>query len=497
KMSPIHVILLVGISFILWKKWRERRKLIEIVDRIPGPFSIPLLGTTWQLKWKIEELVIQMRAWSVYYTEQGYGLIRIWLGTRPLVIAFRPEYAKEILESNKLISKGPEYDILYPWLGTGLLTSTHEKWRRRRKLITPAFHFNVLKQFLPVFNLQCKRLVRVLSEQQLEKDLDVGPFLKRCALDIICETAMRCSVNAQLDPSHPYVLSTARLTKIVFLHQRMPWMWIDLVWKITGYDKEYKDNLKVLHDFTLNVIRKRREEYRENEERLTKREKKAFLDLLLEMEKEEKFTDEDIREEVDTFMFEGHDTTAASLGWTLWCVSHHPEVQKKILEEIDAVFGGDTTRDCTSEDLVQLRYLERVVKESLRLYPSVPNLSRYVEEETQIKDTTIPAGVTLLISPFVIHRNPEFYPGPECFNPDNFLDESISSRPPYTFIPFSAGPRNCIGQKFAVLEEKTLLSWFFRNFTVTSDIPFASNLVCPEVISSPLLGFPMRVTLRS
>ncbi|GMS79446.1 hypothetical protein PENTCL1PPCAC_1621 [Pristionchus entomophagus] len=495
-MSLTHLLLILGFILFIWKKWKERLPMIEAVDRIPGPFSIPLLGTTWQLKWRIEELVVQLRGWAIYYTDRGYGLIRIWLGTRPLVIAFRPEYAKEILESNTLISKGPEYGILAPWLGTGLLTSTHEKWRRRRKMITPAFHFNVLKQFLPVFNKQCKRLIGILSEQELEKDLDVGPFIKRCALDIICETAMGCSVNAQIDTSHPYVLSTSRLTQIVFLHQRMPWMWIDLIWKITGYDREYKENLKILHHFTLNVIRNRRSEYRENSEELTKREKKAFLDLLLEMEKDEHFTDEDIREEVDTFMFEGHDTTAASLGWTLWCISHYPDVQQKITEEIDTVFGNNKNRDVTSDDLVQLRYLEKVVKESLRLYPSVPNLTRYAEEDIILKDTKIPAGVTLLISPLIIHRNPEFYPDPETFNPDNFNEESISSRPSYTFIPFSAGPRNCIGQKFAVLEEKTLLAWFFRHFTVSSHIPFLSNLVKPEVISAPLLGFPMRVTQR-
>ncbi|VDO76968.1 unnamed protein product [Heligmosomoides polygyrus] len=103
---------------------RERMRMIKYVERIPGPYSIPLLGTTWQFKWNIAGLALQLRDWGHHYSSQGHGLIRIWIATRPMVGCIRPETAKLVLERSDTITKGEEYNILVPWLGTGLLIST-------------------------------------------------------------------------------------------------------------------------------------------------------------------------------------------------------------------------------------------------------------------------------------------------------------------------------------------------------------------------------------
>uniref|UniRef100_A0A1I7XJ88 Cytochrome P450 4c3 n=1 Tax=Heterorhabditis bacteriophora TaxID=37862 RepID=A0A1I7XJ88_HETBA len=483
---------------------KERRRIIKFVDLLPGPLSVPILGTTWQFKWNMRDLTIQFQEWGKYYAEKGYGLIRIWISFKPIVVCLRPETAKIILESNETITKGSEYDILLPWLGTGLLISTGEKWRSRRKMLTPSFHFNVLNNFLITHDYQSKIFV-----DQLEKyansgeQFDIFPYIKRCALDIICETAMGCSVSAQENHNHPYVISVQRLSELAFMYQRMPWMWIKAIWYGSSVGFNYDRHLKTVTDFTRQVIK--------SPIYVVKTISSRFLQLALCNLNFMNFTLKIIL---------GHDTTAASLGWTLWCLAHNNTCQKKIQEEMDIIFGS-SNRSCTNDDLKQMKYLDKCIKESLRLRPSVPNFTRKVDVDIVIEGITVPKGCSILISPHMIHTNPVIYNDPLTFDPERFNEENVQKRHPFSYIPFSAGPRNCIGfyhyvffysnfifrryvipytrnlgQKFALMEEKTLLSWFFRYYNICSDIQYPDNIPLPEIILRPSLGFPVRISRR-
>lgn len=132
--------------------------------------------------------------------------------------------------------------------------------------------------------------------------------------------------------------------------------------------------------------------------------------------------------------------------------------------ELDHIFDGDKERDINLEDLRQMKFLEQCIKESLRLYPPVPYIARYSEEPFYADKYLIPPKTTCLILIYMLHRDPEFFPNPEVFDPDRFDDV----RHPYAYVPFSAGPRNCIGQKFALLEEKAFLASILRKFRITS-----------------------------
>lgn len=180
----------------------------------------------------------------------------------------------------------------------------------------------------------------------------------------------------------------------------------------------------------------------------------AFLDLLLEMVDKGTLTLQDVREEVDTFMFEGHDTTSAGMNWALQMLGSHPEYQAKVHQELDQVFGDDDDRDIRFDDLKNLNYLEMFIKEALRLYPSVPMFGRTLHEDCEINGFMVPASTQLLIIPFAVHRDPKHWPDPEIFDPDRFLPENSVGRHPFAYLPFSAGARNCIGQRFALMEEK-------------------------------------------
>lgn len=481
----------------VYRWWKERKRMVELVDRIPGMMALPILGNSYMFKWKIEEFGCQMLEQSAIFQATKEPLFRTWLGPFPVVAAFSPDSIKEILESNTVITKGTEYGVVRRWLGTGLLTSTGAKWRQRRKMLTPAFHFNILNGFLQIHDKEAQIFIKELEPfAESGQEFDLYPYLKRCALDIICETSMGVKVDAQTNHQHPYVDTVRRMNELSFLYVRMPWLWLKPVWYSLGYGGEYDEKLALATDFTRKVIRERRLHFHNEDSNGGKTKRYAFLDLLLSIQEEGKLTDEDIREEVDTFMFEGHDTTSSGMAWSLWCLAHHLEEQEKCIAEIDAVFGR-SDRECTSEDLKELKYLEQCIKEAMRLFPPVPIFTRMVEEDFECSGYVIPRGCTMLVAPFILHRDKNLFENPGQFNPDNFSTENLLSRHPFSYIPFSAGPRNCIGQKFALMEEKTVLSWFFRRYIISTNKDFDSTLPCPEIILRPSKGIPVRIHRRT
>nr|ABF06549.1 CYP4BF1 [Ips paraconfusus] len=503
---PVVVLLLfVYATLRIWPWILKRKRLIQMVDRIPGPTAIPILGCAYQFRPKIEDFSYELLEYARLHKDSE--VVRFWLGPIPIVCAFGPESVKTVLESNKVITKGDEYDILERWLGTGLLISTGNKWRSRRKMLTMAFHFNVLNGFMDTYDKEARIFLDQIREfADTNEPFDVCPFIKRCALDIICETSMAHKIDAQVDHNHPYVNAVAQMNTLSFLYARSPWFWIKPIWRFFGHEENYERNLKLVTDFTQNVIAERRKELhtakktvQENKsgtEEIGGKTRRAFLDLLLSIQDEGKLTDEDIREEVDTFMFEGHDTTSSGMSWTIWCLAHHLDYQNKVIQEIDAVFGN-SDRNCTNEDLKELKYLEQCIKEAMRLYPPVPLISRKVEEDFHCAGYDVPRDATILISPLVLHRDPALYENVESYNPENFSPSAIARRHAYSFIPFSAGPRNCIGQKFALMEERTVLSWFFRRYCVRSSEEFLSNIPCAKIILKPSKGVPIKIYRRN
>ncbi|PSN54059.1 hypothetical protein C0J52_03127 [Blattella germanica] len=431
-----------------------------------------------------------------------------WVGPKPDVHVMRPEYLEIILNSSKHLDKSYAYDFVHSWLGTGLLTSTGLKWHTHRKLITPTFHFKILDSFVDVFSEKSEIMISKLQKEVGNKGFDVYPYITKCALDIICETAMGTQIFAQDDGNSEYVKAIYDMSEIVIKRILRPWLHPDIFFKYSALGKRHDECLRVLHGFTSQVIRERKSQMLvekemskgisgSEDEYMGKKKRKAFLDLLLEASVGSvKLTDEELREEVDTFMFEGHDTTSAGMSWVIYLLGLYPEVQEKAFQEQEAIFQG-SQRSATMKDLNEMKYLERVIKESLRLYPSVPTIGRMTTEECKLGKYTIPKNCALSLQFYFLHRLPEFFPDPEKFDPDRFLPEVVAKRHPYAYLPFSAGPRNCIGQKFAVLEEKTVLSSFIRNYKVTSLEKREDLKLLSELVLRPANGIQITIESRN
>ncbi|XP_049937612.1 cytochrome P450 4C1-like [Schistocerca serialis cubense] len=479
----------------MWRVWTE-------IDKLPGEMALPLLGNTYRVFFLEREDFV---AYLDQMTKTYWPLYRVWLGFQPDVHVVKPEHIEKIMTSSELITKSHVYHFLEPWLGQGLLTSTGAKWHSRRKMITPAFHFSILDNFTEVFAEKSEVLVDILKTKADGEIFDIYPYITRCALDIICETAMGTSVNAQKNLESAYVTSIYRVGEITVWRILSPWLQSDFIFRISPSGREFYKQLKVLHGFSQKVIQEKKKarmtvkidgktpQYDE----LGRKRRVAFLDLLLtESEQGQKLTDEEIQEEVDTFMFEGHDTTTAGMTWVLLLLGHHTEIQEKVYAELRDLFQDDPKRQPTMQDLHNMKYLEMVIKESLRLYPSVPFIARKATQDVEIGGYNIPEGTMLTMNIIHTHRDPDHWPDPERFDPDRFLPENIQKRHPFAFVPFSGGPRNCIGQKFAILEEKTVLSYILRHFRVQTVERLEDLKLMGELVLRPFSGVKLRLWPR-
>lgn len=267
---------------------------------------------------------------------------------------------------------------------------------------------------------------------------------------------------------------------------------IPFIFNLTSQRKLRDSALQILHGETRSTIAKRRdniniERSSNNEDGSpSKKRNLPFLDILLISQRAgNNITDESIREEVDTFMFEGHDTTSSAIAFAIYQLSINPEIQQRAYEQ---------ALEMIDREKEPMDFLEAVIKETLRLYPSVPILSRILDRDTNINGTLHPKGTSVTVVTYNVHRNERYFPESEKFDPYRFLDRSKEIHP-FAFIPFSAGPRNCIGQKFAMLELKTTLSVLLRNFEILPVVDF-EPLQIPELVIKSGNGIRIRLRKR-
>lgn len=231
-------------------------------------------------------------------------------------------------------------------------------------------------------------------------------------------------------------------------------------------------------------------ERREDQERT--RARRDLLTLLLSARDEDGsgMSDRQVRDEVLTLFVAGHETTANALAWSLMLIARHPSVYARVRAEVDAL--GKVP---TSADLPALALCLRVFKESMRLYPPVYMFGRVAVTDVEVGEYRLPRGTIVLVCPWALHRRPSEYPDPERFDPDRFLPEVEAKRAKTAFLPFSAGPRTCIGNYFALMEGPLVLATLLRHadFELATDAPIETE---PSATLRPKGGVPMRIALR-
>ncbi|KAJ9590112.1 hypothetical protein L9F63_016766, partial [Diploptera punctata] len=324
--------------------------------------------------------------------ENNPPLFTIWMGPFPILAVTHPRHVEAFLGNGKIINKSYLYKFLRNWIGTGLLTSSGYKWHHHRKMLTPSFHFKMLDNFMDIFVNKSKIFVNILKKHVGEESFDVYPCVTRCALDIICETAMGTQGNLQEQGYSEYAMAVLETTNEIMKRVMSPWLYPSFIYNLSSCRRRINKHIKTMDNFVYEVIgeRKRMNDLKRFEKQLQedvtnigRKKKLTFLDMLLECSENDNLTDEDIREEVNTFMFAGHDTVTSAISWTIQMLASHPEVQQTAYEEMELIFDK-SDRPPSKKDLQDMKYLDMVVKETLRMYPSVPVITRGLKHDVTL-----------------------------------------------------------------------------------------------------------------
>ncbi|KAH0554766.1 cytochrome P450 4g15 [Cotesia glomerata] len=532
-MSAFSVFLALLVpALVLWYVYFRvsQRHVLELAEKIPGPPGYPLIGNALEFMGSSDSIFRNIMERSNEFDQ----VVRLWIGPKLLIFLVDPRDVEVILSSHVYIDKSAEYRFFQPWLGNGLLISTGQKWRVHRKLIAPTFHLNVLKSFIDLFNANSRAVVEKMRKEG-SKEFDCHDYMSETTVEILLETAMGVSKSTQDRSGYEYAMAVMKMCDILHLRHTRVWLRPDWLFNLTKYGKDQIQLLDVIHSLTKKVIQRKKEDFKAGKRNFIKTteskdakltsveglsfgqsaglkddldvddndvgEKKrlAFLDLLMEAgQNGTVLTEQEVKEQVDTIMFEGHDTTAAGSSFFLSMMGCHPDIQEKVIQELDQIFG-DSDRPCTFQDTLEMKYLERCLMETLRLYPPVPVIARQIKTDLKLAsgDYTVPGGCTVVVGTFKMHRLPHLYPDPDTFNPDNFLPDKTANRHYYAFIPFSAGPRSCVGRKYAMLKLKILLSTILRNFRVKSDIKESDFRLQADIILKRAEGFRVRLESRT
>ncbi|NXA70910.1 CP4FN protein, partial [Mohoua ochrocephala] len=450
-----------------------------------------------------------------------------WL---PVLRLFHPSTLRPLLSASAFVAPKDElsYSFLKPWLGEGLLLSRGQRWVRHRRLLTPAFHGDVLRDYMEIFN-QSTRVLLVRDPRCTRAKwgaaaaaagggpvgLEVLQPLSLLTLDTLQKCIFSHESHCQEQPSE-YIQAILELSSLVVRRQLQPLLHPWWLYSLSSDGRRFTRACATVHAFTADVVQRRRRALAclGHQAWLDGHRGRSmdFIDLLLLTKDENGHTlsDEDIAAEADTFMFEGHDTTASGLAWLFYNLAGHPEHQERCRQEVQQLLAGRDTADIEWEDLSQLPFTTMCIKESLRLHPPVTAVSRRCTEDVPLRDgrvipkgmawpgcpqchyppssavpkvaIPIPPGVICLMSIYGTHHNPDLWPEPEVFNPLRFSPENSKGRSPSSFIPFSAGPRNCIGQSFAMAEMKVVVALTLSRFVLRRDTARPPPRRKPELI---------------
>ncbi|XP_026726456.1 cytochrome P450 4c3-like [Trichoplusia ni] len=480
------LVLLLLVSALYYLHFRRSRKLIyEFSETLPTTGDLPLLGHTHWFIGSPERILNNVRTLVENIDEMG-SISKVWIGPTLYVVTLNPEDVQKILEN--CLEKDYSYKFLQAWLGNGLFVAPVDLWKAHRRLLLPIFHNRIIEDYIEVFAEQGQILVTRLHEQVGRKQFDIYEYITSCMLDIVFETAMGEKMDVQHNPDTPYLRARKTVMSIINMRLFKAWMQPDALFSLTTHAGIQKENIEATHKFTDEVIRKKIAAFEQSSH---KEGRKDILQLLLERKLE--FSNVELREHIDSITIAGNDTTALVISYALLLLGSHQDVQDKVCEEIKVIFGS-SLRSPTKEDLSKMDYLERVIKETMRLYTVVPIIGRKTQKELKLSTCSIPAGVGCAVVPMVMHRSKKIW-GPDAnnFNPDRFLPENCATRHPCAFIPFSYGMRNCIGRHFGMLAIKSILANIVRSYKISSEICDRLKI---EILLFPVTGHLIRIEKR-
>ena len=446
--------------------------------RPPGPPGVPILGNLLQarkdpLKFTLELMLKYGPIASFRIGHfRGYGL-------------FHPDYFHHVLSVNNrnYDKQNYNYDLLRPVLGEGLVTSDGDHWLKHRRLIQPLFRSERIRRLTSDV---AKITAEVIDEWDDLADREAPVEL----VDEMMKITLRVITSSLFSLDDEGLQEAVRkpfdeLNKEI--SERFINTFILPLWVPTPRNLAFKSARNKLNRVVYEIISRRRKSGGNDHD---------LLGVLMGARNEEEgdgLSDQEIRDEVMTMMLAGHETTANLLSWTCYLLSQNPGEEQKLIDELNIVLGDRTPE---GRDLSSLTYMKCVLQESLRLFPPVWIISRRAVEADRIGGYEVPAGLTVTMSSYALHRHPEYWDQPEVFKPERFDPENGGVRAHRAYYPFGGGPRACIGSQLAMIEAQMVLAMIYRRYRLRL-VP--GHIVEPEplVTLTPKYGLKMTVKRRS
>jgi len=364
------------------------------------------------------------------------------------------------------------------FLGQGLLTSEGPEWRRQRRLCQPAFHRARLSSYGQTMSAYSEAMLAAWSDGEVR---DIHQEMMQLTMRIVAKVLFSVEVSADAQKVAAALNLLMRHTSVVRMVMPPLLRHVPLPALV-----RVKRAVRELDEIVNRIIRERRTSGADTGD---------LLSILMVSRGEDGsvMTDRQLRDEIMTFLLAGHETTAVSLSWTWYLLSQHPEAARKLHQELRDVLGGRTPQ---LEDMVRLPYTDRVVKESMRLYPPAWSLARTTAKEMEVGGYRLPVGANVVMSPWIMHRDPRFFENPERFDPDRWAVEIAHRLPRFAYFPFGGGPRLCIGASFAMMEANLLLATIAQRFQL-SLVPGHPVVPQPGITLRPRHGIQMSLAKTS
>lgn len=371
---------------------------------------------------------------------------------RSMYIVSHPDHIQRVLQDHHTnYQKAVTYDFLRPVVGDGLLTSEGEHWLRQRRLVAPMFHRERIRSFASIVSHATRTMLNEWERRaEHGESIDISAEMARLTLSIAGQVLFNRDIGRESDRIGEALRImfrdvNYRITSPISIPREVP----------TAHNRRVQDAIEDLESIVEDLIQRRRGRADDFDDLL------SMLMLAEDEETGEKMGDDQIRDEIMTFLIAGHETTSNALAWTFYLLSLHPENRRMLEDEIDLNLGDEVP---SFEALSELTYTDMIFNEATRLYPPAWTIEREPIDDDEIGGYRIPSGSIVVAAPYFVHHNPDVWSNPEGFDPERFAPSADGPDHRYAHFPFGGGPRKCVGADFAVMEYKYILAMVTRRF---------------------------------
>ena len=443
----------------------------------PGPPGHPILGAL--PAFRTDPIQAFMDGWH------EYGDVVTFRGKGPMFLIANPDHLKQVLQDRHSNYPHPT-DFNHKFsaaLGQGLVTIEGDQWLRHRRMIQPAFHRQKVSAFADVMVRSTQEMMeRWQGAAERRELIDIRLEMMQLTLDVLAKCMFSVNLGRDIEAMGPAVAVqfehvNRRLLSVIDLPLAVP----------TTENRRFLEARRTMDEIVYRLI---------GERRRSKESTGDLLSMLIEVRDEETgegLTDLEIRDELMTIIFAGHETVSTALTWAWYLLSKNPDVERSLHAEVDEVLGE---RTATFEDVPNLRYTTMLLEETMRLYPPLWLVTRMAREDDEIGGFHIPARSTIILSAYVTHRHTRYWENPEGCDPERFTPERSANRHRFAYYPFIHGPRRCVGSAFGMMEMQLVIATVAQQLRLELE-PGYQTAFKADISLRPRDGMPMLPRRRS